>query len=506
MPEEWLNLGYDRYRDVRFRAERAIWRGQGRNFELHLLPSGWLFKQPVDIYVVDGGRAERVQPDSSIFEFGSLAGPPPEGKSMPYSGFRVNGPINSPKAFDEIAVFQGASYFRAVSRGQVYGLSARGLAIDTGEQKGEEFPFFRSFWIETPARNAQQIVVHALLDSVSTTGAYTFRISSVAPTTMDVNVVLFPRKDGMRVGVAPLTSMFLFAGIDRSRVSDFRRAVHDSDGLAVANGAGELIWRPLTNPRRLQVSEFVVQDLRGFGLIQRARTLADFADLEAKYERRPSAWIEPFGSWGNGSVHLVEIPSEEEIHDNIVAYWRPTDPYRASDTYRFGYRIIWADGIPQRTEKAIVRATSSGLANGPARKAGAIRYAVDFSGPPLSKLRQLPEAVVSTSAGKLDKPVVQRNPATGGVRVDFLLWPEGAELIELRLELKANGTQHLRDMVVAMDEIASDPPRVNRALRRSADELRLLPPPAPLEMPIQKLRGSNGVGARSADVGLAPCC
>ena len=240
LPEEWLNLGYDRYRDVRFRAERAIWRGQGRNFELHLLPSGWLFKQPVDIYVVDGGRAERVQPDSSIFEFGSLAGPPPEGKSMPYSGFRVNGPINSPKAFDEIAVFQGASYFRAVSRGQVYGLSARGLAIDTGEQKGEEFPFFRSFWIETPARNAQQIVVHALLDSVSTTGAYTFRISSVAPTTMDVNVVLFPRKDGMRVGVAPLTSMFLFAGIDRSRVSDFRRAVHDSDGLAIANGAGEL--------------------------------------------------------------------------------------------------------------------------------------------------------------------------------------------------------------------------------------------------------------------------
>jgi glucans biosynthesis protein len=232
--------------------------------------------------------------------------------------------------------------------------------------------------------------------------------------------------------------MFLFSGIDRSRVSDFRRAVHDSDGLAVANGAGESIWRPLTNPRRLQVSEFVVQDLRGFGLIQRARTLTDFADLEAKYERRPSAWIEPFASWGNGSVHLVEIPSEEEIHDNIVAYWRPTDPYRASETYRFGYRIIWTDGIPQRTEKAIVRATSSGLANGPARKAGAIRYAVDFSGPPLAKLRQLPEAAVSTSAGKVDNPVVQRNPATGGVRVDFLLWPEAADLIELRMELKAN--------------------------------------------------------------------
>jgi glucans biosynthesis protein len=424
---------------VRFRPERAIWRGQGRNFELHLLPSGWLFKQAVDIHVVDGGNVHRLQADNSLFQFGTLAGPPPEGKTMPFSGFRVNAPINRAKVFDEIAVFQGASYFRAVSRGQVYGLSARGLAIDTGEQKGEEFPFFRSFWIETPPKGARHVVVHALLDSISTTGAYTFRISGGAPTTMDIDVRLYPRKEGMRVGVAPLTSMFLFSNIDRSRISDFRRAVHDSDGLAIANAAGELIWRPLTNPKRLQVSEFVVTDLAGFGLIQRSRTLAEFGDLEANYHRRPSAWVEPVGSWGDGSVHLVEIPSDEEIHDNIVAYWRPVDPYRKSETYRFSYRLVWSDDVPLRSEMAVVRATSSGLANGPARKAGAVRYAVDFAGPALTKLREPPEAALGTSAGKADPPVVQRNPATGGIRVDFIMRPEGADLVELRLELKANG-------------------------------------------------------------------
>ena len=438
LPDQWANLGYDQYRDVRFRPERAIWRGQGRNFEVHLLPSGWLFKQPVDIFVVDGGRFQPVHPDNSLFEFGPLAGAPPPGKTMTFSGLRVNGPINRAKTFDEIAVFQGASYFRAVSREQVYVLSARGLAIDTGEQKGEEFPFFRSFWIETPSKGVRHVVVHALLDSVSTTGAYTFRISGGAPTTMDVDVRLYPRKDGMRVGVAPLTSMFLFSNIDRSRISDFRRAVHDSDGLAIANAGGERIWRPLANPKRLEISEFLVEDLAGFGLVQRSRTLAEFGDLEANYERRPSAWVEPIGSWGKGSVHLVEIPSEEEIHDNIVAYWRPVDPYRKSATYKFSYRLVWSDDIPLRSEKAVVRATSSGLANGPPRKTGAIRYAVDFSGAVLAKKRELPEAAVSVSAGKVDAPVVQHNSATGGVRVDFMR-PEGAELVELRLELKSDG-------------------------------------------------------------------
>jgi glucans biosynthesis protein len=339
--------------------------------------------------------------------------------------------------FDEILVFQGASYFRGVSRGQSYGLSARGLAIDVAEPGGEEFPFFRAFWVETPNRASQQLVVHALLDSPSTTGAYRFRIMGGAPTMVDVDVTLYPRRDVPHIGIAPLTSMFLFSGIDRSRINDFRPAVHDSDGLSIANAAGERLWRPLTNPKRLQVSVFSVQNLSGLGLIQRRRSFFDYEDLEANYERRPSAWIEPRGSWGNGSVHLVEIPTEEEIHDNIVAFWRPLEPYGKDQAYTFGYRLSWPDDPPLSAQTATVRNTFSGLTNGADRKAGAIRYAVDFAVPNLAKARDLPLAALSATAGKTSMPVVLRNPSTGGVRVDFLLTPGEAETIELRLELKS---------------------------------------------------------------------
>lgn len=437
LPEQWAKLNYDQYRDIRFRRERAIWHLQSRNFELHLLPAGWLFKQPVAINIVEGGRARPVEPDNALFDFGELAGPPPEGKTMPFSGFRVNGPLNRLNVFDEIAVFQGASYLRAISRGQVYGLSARGLAVDTGQPSGEEFPFFRAFWIETPARAARQLVVHALLDSSSMTGAYTFRIEGGAPTTIDVDVRLYLRRDGAHVGVAPLTSMFLFSDIDRSRINDFRMGVHDSDGLAIANALGERIWRPLVNPKRLQISQFAVAGVTGFGLSQRHRSFADYQDLEAVYERRPSAWVVPKGWWGDGSVYLVEIPSEEEIHDNIVAYWRPQEPYRKAESYRFGYRLLWPDEVPRATDKAIVVATRSGLSAGPERKKGSIRYAVDFAGPSLSDKKQMPKAALSASDGKIDAVVVERNPHTQGVRVNFLLRPENADLIELRLELQS---------------------------------------------------------------------
>jgi periplasmic glucans biosynthesis protein len=443
--EQWAKLNYDQYRDIRFRSERAVWRGERRNFELHLLPSGWLYKQPISINVVENGRARPIEPDNALFEFGSLAGPPPEGKVMGFSGFRINGPINRPNVFDEIAVFQGASYFRAVSKGQAYGLSARGLAINTGEPTGEEFPFFRTFWVETPAKGARQLVVHALLDSASATGAYTFRVAGGSPTTIDADVKLFPRRDGMQVGIAPLTSMFLFSTIDRSRISDFRPAVHDNDGLAIVNGAGEHVWRPLANPKRLQISAFGVKDVRGFGLIQRARSFTDYEDLEANYERRPSAWVQPKEAWGNGHVHLVEIPSEEEIHDNIVAYWRPLEPYRKDETYAFGYRLSWPDDLTLPPDRAIVRKTFSGATNGAERKSGAIRYVVDFSGPNLARMRETPTAALSASAGKVSPPAVQLIPLTRGIRVDFLLKPEDAELIELRLELK-NGDKTISDV------------------------------------------------------------
>ena len=436
VPEPWSKVSYDQYRDIRFRSERAIWRGEHRNFELHPLPAAWLYKMPVDINIVSDGKVHPLRPDNGYFDFGkSTRAPDAATEPIGFSGFRINAPINRRRVFDEIWVFQGASYFRGVSKGQVYGLSARGLAINTAQPSGEEFPFFRAFWVETPSRSARQIVVHALLDSPSATGAYKFTIRGGAPTKADVEVTLFLRRDALHVGVAPLTSMFLFSGIDRSRVSDFRPAVHDSDGLAIADTDGERVWRPLTNPKRLQVSSFSVRDLRGFGLVQRARNYFHFQDLEANYHRRPSAWIEPMGSWGDGKVELIEIPSDEEIHDNIVAFWRPHDPYSKDQVYRFGYRISWPDDV-RSDDLATVRSTSSGLANGPDRKSGAIIYAVEFVGRTIAKLRDPPSAALSTTAGRITKPVVERNPYTKGWRVHFLFTPGESELAELRLELK----------------------------------------------------------------------
>jgi periplasmic glucans biosynthesis protein len=445
--KNWANLNYDQFRDVRVSQQAILQRGSRRRLEAHLLPVGWLFKNPVDIHIVDNGAVRQIAPSNTLFEFGPLVEQPKaDTPPIEFSGFRLNGPINQPNVFDEIAVFQGASYFRAVSKGQVYGLSARGLAIDTAQPNGEEFPFFRSFWIETPVLSARQAIVHALLDSPSATGAYTFRIAGGKPTTMDVDVRLFARRGIQHMGLAPLTSMFLFSGNGRSRIDDFRPAVHDSDGLAIADARGERIWRPLANPLRLQVSAFSVKELAGFGLVQRRRSFSDFEDLEARYERRPSAWVEPKGSWGKGAVHLVEIPSEEEIHDNIVAFWQPGDPYRKDSDYSFGYRLLWPDDAPQPAAKAVVLKTLSGLAHGPERKNDAVRFAVDFGGAALRKLRGVPSAALSASAGNISEPIVEPNPATGGVRVNFTLTPGDADTIELRLELKGQGKQTVSEV------------------------------------------------------------
>jgi glucans biosynthesis protein len=233
--------------------------------------------------------------------------------------------------------------------------------------------------------------------------------------------------------------MFLFSGIDRSRVSDFRPAVHDSDGLAIANGAGERLWRPLNNPRRLQTSDFLDPNPRGFGLIQRARAFEHYQDLEARYERRPSAWIEPLDAWGPGAVRLFEIPTEEEIHDNIVAYWRPAQPLTAGKAHTFRYRLWWPDDVPQGWSGAVVTATRAGRINGPQRKTGTLQFVVDLKGGlPVNAEDDLPVARVEASAGAVGAPVVQSHPEIEGLRVSFSFDPKGAASSELRLALQIN--------------------------------------------------------------------
>ncbi|MFT7027394.1 MAG: glucans biosynthesis protein, partial [Paracoccaceae bacterium] len=287
--------------------------------------------------------------------------PAGEGAGLQWSGFRLRCPINRPDVLDEVAVFQGASYFRAIGRGQVYGTSARALAIRTGAPEGEEFPVFSRFWLVRPDPDANEMRFHALLESPSLTGAYDFTLRPGADTTIDVRSVLFPRVDLGDVGMAPLTSMYFFGSKERAQVDDYRDAVHDAGGLQILNGHDERIWRPLANPATLQFSTFLDENPKGFGLVQRRRAFEEYQDAEARYDLRPSAWITPAEDWGAGGCTLVEIPTGSEFNDNIVAFWRPGAPLKAKTPQRVAYRLHWCVEPPDGSPALRVMATRSGL-------------------------------------------------------------------------------------------------------------------------------------------------
>ncbi|MBL8908991.1 MAG: glucan biosynthesis protein G [Rhizobiales bacterium] len=436
IPENWQSLTFDQYRDIRFDINKSVWRGAPHGFSIDLLHTGFLYSMPVDIYVVADGQQSRINYLPDLFTFGPLVPKPPSDLDLHYSGFRLRYPINGRDYFDEFAIFQGASYFRAIAKGQIYGLSARGLAIDTGQPQGEEFPFFRAFWIEEPPAAAATIRLHALLDSPSATGAFRFNITPGAITQMDVEVSIFPRRDLDHAGLAPLTSMYLFDELGRAGFDDYRPAVHDSDGLMMLTGAGEWIWRPLANPGTLQVSAFSDLNPRGFGLMQRKRRYGDFLDLESKYERRPSLWVEPFGAWGEGAIELYEIPSRMEVNDNIVAFWRPREKIAQGSEFKIAYRLNWAEGWPPQPpdNKALVRFSGGGLNAHQDRRL----FVVDFAGDNLAG-EVIPD--VSASAGKISNIVLQPNPQAGGSRLTFEFDPEGAELVEFRCVLKRGAEQ-----------------------------------------------------------------
>ncbi|MDC7784135.1 glucan biosynthesis protein G [Rhodoplanes sp. TEM] len=427
LPPSLTDLDYDKYRTIRFKPDRALWRGEGLPFEAQFFHRGFLFTDRVAIHEVRDGKARPILYSPDLFDFGAVP-PPPSDARVGFAGFRLHTPINRPDYYDEVAVFLGASYFRAVAKGQTYGLSARGLSIATADPRGEEFPAFRAFWIEKPPPHTGSIVVHALLDSKSAAAAYRFTIRPGETTVFDVEMTLYPRTDLDLPGIGTCTSMFFFGPNDRVGVDDFRPAVHDSDGLAIRNGRGEEIWRPLHNPADLQISIFEDTNPRGFGLLQRARDFRAYEDLESRFETRPSLWVEPIGDWGTGATQLVEIPTREEIHDNIVAFWRPKDRLSAKGEYWFTYRLHWGAGKPGTPPLAVFARTRAGA--GPD---GTRRFVLDITGDALKRLD--PAAVrglVETDKGRILNVVTQPNPVEGGWRMSFELAPERETVVELR--------------------------------------------------------------------------
>ncbi|MFC3716462.1 glucan biosynthesis protein [Luteimonas soli] len=435
LPPALADIGYDEYRDFRYRAERALWRNDGLPIQAQFFHRGFLFKDRVDVYTVRDGRATPFAFSTDLFDY--TPQPVPKVGDIGFAGFRLHAPINRADHFDELCSFLGASYFRAVAKGLNYGLSARGLALGSGEPAAEEFPRFTTFWLERPARDASAIVVHALLDSPSAAGAFRFTVDPGEDTVFDVDMRLYPRVDLAHAGIAPLTSMFEFDPSDRVGVDDYRPAVHDSDGLAMLNGQGEQSWRQLQNPRTLQHSGFQDRNPRGFGLMQRKRRYEDFQDAEAHYEKRPSLWVEPRGDWGEGEVHLVEIPTADEYHDNIVAFWRPKLPIAAGREHRWHYRLHWCRDHAWKPELATVSATRIGASHD-----GARLVVIDLAGGRLSELTDdaKPQVDAVASQGTLRNPVAYRNGETGSWRMSFELDPGGARVSELRARLvDANG-------------------------------------------------------------------
>ena len=438
-------LDYDDYRRIVFKPEAAIWREMDIPFQLQLFHPGFLANSPVQLNLVTANHSQEITFTPAVFSYHEELDEIDADAVGGYAGFRVHHPINTHERFEEFLVFLGASYFRGVGKNQFYGLSARGLAVNTERPGDEEFPRFREFWIEMPTSDAENLQLHALLDSPSITGAFHFRVEPGFTTTVDVEVSLFPRRDIDRVGIAPLTSMFLFDATNRSAFDDFRSGVHDSEGLLIQQANGEALWRPLANPASFQVSSFGKARPLGFGLLQRHQTFEKFQDAEARYEKRPSLWIEPQGDWGEGEVILVEIPSSSETNDNIVAYWQPELGLSVNQDYQFAYKMSWGAEPFSAPQSGRVLETAAGAPAFGAEGVDERLFVIDFSNN--NSINNMPTdlsaAQVNTfsSAGKITNVSASLVEGSGNYRVYVKLDPADADLIELRVALEVGGRQ-----------------------------------------------------------------
>ena len=435
VPDWLLKLSYDEHRRIRFDPNRSWWHQEGLPFQLQFFHPGFLLNRTVQISEIDGGKAEPIKFDPKFFIYDDVKKKGELPPSMGFAGFRILYPLN--KSDDELGAFQGASYFRMLCRNTVYGLSARGLALNTAEPGGEEFPTFTEFWIEKPSMGATSLLVYALLDGPSVTGAYRFEINPGAETVTTVRAALYFRKAVKTVGIAPLTSMFWHGENTNVATDDFRPEVHDSDGLMIETGAGEWLWRPLTNPKTVRVAAFGDERPRGFGLLQRDRNFEHYQDLEASYHMRPSAWVEPMGGWGAGSVRLVELPTPDESNDNIVAFWTPDRLPPPGTPLELEYRLHWFTN-QIRPPAGYAIATRHGRTK--THETDLERFVVDFTGPYLSKEGPDPaiEPVVTVGQGaKLAGATLQKNPYNGSWRVAFAIKPDGSgHPVELRCFLR----------------------------------------------------------------------
>ncbi len=440
LPKTLKSLTYDQHRDIRFRPERALWRNTKLPFEIMFFHPGGFYEDPVAIHEIGPEGIQDLRFDPDAFDYGKNKIPPDDLKNLGFAGFRVHFPVNTPSYKDEVLVFLGASYFRGIGQGQRFGLSARALAIDTAESTGEEFPRFVEFWVERPQPTAKHLTIYGLLDSPRAAGAYRFTLKPGVTTALDVDARLFLRKNVNKLGLAPLTSMFFFGANQRPGRDDYRPRVHDSSGLSIQVSDKDWIWRPLVNPKRLLVTSFSMTNPRGFGLMQRERSFGAYEDLEARYDLRPSAWVELRGPWGPGRIELVQIPMPDETNDNIVAYWVPGWQPKPKEALPYSYRVLWQKDRETRPPLAWVRETRRG--RGYVKTADAsVELHVDFEGPALKRLPANAPVDVPLWVdpnGEVLERHLSRNEITGGWRfVVRVRRVDTGKPVELRAHLQS---------------------------------------------------------------------
>ena len=451
VPAELAALSYDDYRDIRFKPEGTLWRADKLPYEANFFHVG-RHGDSVRVHEITPAGVKRIPYDPSLFNFGKNQLSPNTWGDMGYGGVRAFSNLNSPTYKDELIVFSGASYFRALGAGQRYGLSARGLAVDTAGPGKEEFPRFTEFWLQKPSAEGGALTIYALMDSERMTGAYRFDVTPGEDTVTEVHARVYLRatdKPATTVGIAPLTSMFFFGEnqpFPGQKSGDFRPEVHDSDGLMIATddgkGGGEWLWRPLQNPAAPLVTSFSVQTLKGFGLMQRDRNFYSYEDTEARYELRPSAWVTPLKGFGAGRVELLQFATPDETHDNVAAYWVPEKMPAPGESIDLTYQIAWQGKKQQLPPNSWV--TQSRRGTGYTKLSAdalnqQIQFVIDFAGPALDALPEDAkiEAISTTSANaRVLESLAYHNPATGGWRLNLRVQRLDNEPVELRAFLQ----------------------------------------------------------------------
>ncbi len=430
-------IDYDAHQQIRYRPDASIVPSPG-SYPVQLFHVGRYFMEPVRVFIVRDGQSREVLYNDELFNYGQAS----FARSLPddtgFAGFRVMRAQNEP---DWIS-FLGASYFRTTGQTKQYGLSARGLAVNIGLPEPEEFPRFTNFWIER-LDGDDGMLIHALLDSPSLAGAYRIRAIRETGAITDVEMVVYARRDVQRLGIAPLTSMYWYGKLNRDDATDWRPEIHDSDGLAILTGQNEQIWRPLNNPPVVKLSSFLDNSPKGFGLMQRERSFEAYQDDGVFYDKRPSVWVEPIGEWGEGAVQLLEIPTDDETEDNIVAYWNPKRPYRAGDRIEMRYRIHWRHDMPFEQSIGRVVATrrgAGGIPGGPKRQQTA-KYVIDFEGGDLGQLGNSDGVSLNLTVnrGRYDSTAAYRVVGTQKWRAIFDYTPDSREAGDIRAFLQLNG-------------------------------------------------------------------